>query len=264
MLVPAPIHSSTFRRSRSSDDATPENRHTYATIPAGSSEKEDVSASSSFMNLERRQFGRVTPVERIRGMAGSVVIYVVDLSLSGLRVAHQDALPKPGEMCALQFQWQGRRVTMKCEVRRTEVAKAARTLLEKTLYHSGLAIIQRDDVADATLREIIEAAVTRALDEQKANANGIPAIAAQSFQTGKSDELLRCELGPRGWTKTKTTDRTQPRNGFTVSSEEEPSKIDMLCRAYESGDAEGRKLIRTFASLSISRSEGIPTRRYAP
>ena len=216
------------------------------------------------MNLERRQYGRVTPVERIRGMIGTVVIYVVDLSLSGLRVAHQESLPKMGEHCNLVFHWQGRRVSMKCEVRRTEVAKAARTLLEKTLYHTGLAIIGRDEVADATLREIIEGAVTRALDEQKANAMGIPAIAAQSFQTGKGDELLRCELGPRGWIKTKTTDRSQPRNGFTVSADEDATKVEMLCRAYESGDAEGRKLIRTFAGLSISRSEGIPTRRYAP
>ncbi|MGN6182076.1 MAG: PilZ domain-containing protein [Thermoanaerobaculia bacterium] len=216
------------------------------------------------MNLERRSYGRVTPVERIRGMAGSVVIYVVDLSLSGLRVAHQESLPKTGEICQIVFTWQGRRVSMRCEVRRTEVAKAARTLLEKTLYHTGLAIVQKDEVADATLREIIEAAVTRALDEQKANAMGIPAIAAQSVQTGKGDELLRCELGPHGWTKTRTTDRNQPRHGFTVSADEELSKVDMLCRAYESGDAEGRKLIRTFASLSISRSEGIPTRRYAP
>jgi hypothetical protein len=216
------------------------------------------------MSLERRQFGRVRPVERIRGTAGTVVIYLVDLSLSGLKVAHQDALPKSGEIVPVTFLWQGRRVAMRCEVRRTEVAKAARTLLDKTLYHTGLAIVSKDEVADATLREIIEAAVTRALDEQKANANGIPAIAAQSFQTGKSDELLRCELTARGWTRTKTTDRTQPLNGFTVSSDEETAKVDMLCRAYESGDAEGRKLIRTFASLSISRTEGVPTRRYAP
>lgn len=221
-------------------------------------------ASTPLSDLERRQFGRVTPVERIRGTVGNVVIYVLDLSLSGLRIAHQESLPKVGEICGVTFVWQGRRVAMRCEVRRTIVAKAARTLLEKTLYHTGLAIVSRDDVAEATLREIIEAAVTRALDEQKANANGIPAIAAQSFQTGRSNELLRCELGSRGWSKTRTTDSAQPRNGFTVSSEEEPSKVEMLCRAYESGDAEGRKLIRTFASLSISRSEGIPTRRYAP
>jgi len=214
--------------------------------------------------MERRQYGRVTPVERIRGTIGNVVIFVVDLSLSGLRVAHQEALPPIGDRCVVTFQWQGRRVTMRCEVRRTVIAKAAKTLLEKTLYHTGLLIVAKDEVVDASLREIIEAAVTRALDEQRANANGIPAIAAQSFQTGKGDDCLRCELGPRGWTKTRTTDRSQPINGFTVSCDEAPAKVEMLCKAYESGDLEGRRLIRTFAGLSISRSEGIPTRRYAP
>jgi hypothetical protein len=215
-------------------------------------------------NVERRQYGRVTPVERIRGSVGSVVIFVADISLGGLRVAHQEALPKVGEICPVTFLWQGRRVSVRCEVRRTVVAKAARTLLDKTLYHTGLAFVSKEHVADATIREIIEASVTRALDEQRANAMGIPAIAAQSFQTGKGEELIRCELGPDGWKKTKTTNSTQPVNGFTVSAEEEPAKVEMLCRAYETGDIEGRKLIRTFASLSISRSEGIPTRRYAP
>jgi hypothetical protein len=218
----------------------------------------------SSADVERRQFGRVTPVERLRGSIGSVVVFLVDLSLGGVRVAHQEALPKVGEIVSLSFLWQGRRVTLRCEVRRTVVAKAAKTLMEKTLYHSGLLILSKDALADATLREIIEAAVTRALDEQKANANGIPAIAAQSFQTGKSDELIRCELGPKGWVQTRTTDSSQPKHGFTVSGDEHPSKIEMLCRAYEAGDADGRKLIRTFASLSISRAEGIPTRRYAP
>ena len=223
-----------------------------------------MSASTPLSDLDRRQFGRVTPVERIRGSIGGVTVFVVDLSLNGLLVAHQDALPGIGETCAMALQWQGRRVTLRCEVRRTFVAKAAKTLLERTLYHTGLMVVARDETADATLREIIAAAVTRALDEQKANANGIPAVAAQSFQTGKGDDLLRCELGPRGWKKTRTTDRAQPINGFTVSAEEDVAKVEMLCRAYESGDLEGRKLIRTFASLSISRSEGVPTRRYAP
>ncbi len=221
-------------------------------------------ASTQPKQTEKRHFGRVTPVERVRGSIGSVVIYLVDLSLNGLRLAHQEPLPKVGEPCTLTFLWQGRRVTLKCEVRRTVVAKPARTLLDKTLYHTGVMIVSKDEVAEATLREIIEAAVTRALDEQKANANGIPAIAAQSFQTGRSEELLRCELSARGWVRTKTMDRAQPLNGFTVSSDEEAGKVDMLCRAYEAGDADGRKLIRTFASLSISRTEGIPTRRYAP
>ena len=45
---------------------------------------------------------------------------------------------------------------------------------------------------------------------------------------------------------------------------EEPDQIERLCSAYERADLPGRKLIRTFAALSISRTEGIPTRRYTP
>ena len=204
------------------------------------------------------------PVDKIRGLVGSTVVYVVDLSLTGLRVAHKEELPAIGETCVVTFNWAGRRLTMRCEVRRTVVAKRATSAFEKTLYHTGLAIVSKDPVADRTLREIIEDCVARAMDEQKANARGIPTIAAQSFQTGKSENLVRCELRGTQWVKTPTRDSAQPENGFTISADETPDKIEMLCRAYQSGDADGRKLIRTFAALSISKAEGIPTRRYAP
>ncbi|HEX2059634.1 MAG TPA: PilZ domain-containing protein [Thermoanaerobaculia bacterium] len=213
---------------------------------------------------DRRRFGRVTPVERIRGTVGSVVVYVMDVSLAGARVAHQDPLPAIGERSILTFDWQGQRFSAPCEVRRTRIEREARSSYDKPLYHTGLLLMTMDVVSQRVLRELVHACVTRALDEQKANAQGIPAIAAQSFQTGKSDELLRCELRGGTWTKTPTRDAQQPPEGFTVSASELPSKIAMLCRAYEAADADGRRLIRTFAGLSISKTEGIPTRRYAP
>jgi hypothetical protein len=213
---------------------------------------------------DRRRYGRVTPVEKIRGLAAQAIVYVVDISLTGLRVAHKDPLPEVGETCVVTFPWEGRRLTMRCEVRRTIVAKAATSTFEKTLYHTGLLIVSKDDFADRTLREIIESCVERAMDEQRANARGIPAIAAQSVQTGKGENLIRCELRGGQWLRTPTRDANQPEHGFTVSADETPDKIDMLCRAYASGDVDGRKLIRTFAALSISKAEGIPTRRYAP
>ncbi len=197
-------------------------------------------------------------------MAGNVIVYVMDLSLSGLRLAHQDPLPAIGQTVQVTFEWEGRRFTGTCEMRRTKTEKPARSQFEKPLYHSGVVILSRDSMGERVLRDIIAACVSRALDEQRANAQGIPAIAAQSVQTGKGDEFLRCELRANGWTKTPTRDAQQPKEGFTVSSSETPSKVAMLCRAYESGDAEGRKLIRTFAALSISKAEGVPTRRYAP
>jgi hypothetical protein len=213
---------------------------------------------------ERRQFGRVTPVQRIRGAVGNVVVYVLDVSLAGVKVAHQDPLPEIGKTAPLVFEWEGRRFTGTAEVRRTKIEKAPKTKYDKPLYHSGLFITPKDAMSDKVLKDIIHSCFERAEDEQRANAEGIPAIAAQSFQTGKGDNFVRCELRPTGWVKSDTKDPQQPMNGFTISATETPQKVAMLCRTWEIGDAEARRLIKTFAALSISKSEGIPTRRYMP
>jgi hypothetical protein len=221
--------------------------------------------SNAFFEVdERRQYGRVTPVQRIRGTVGSVVVFVLDVSIAGARVAHQEPLPDVGGMSVLKFDWEGRHFSATCEVRRTRTEKPARSEFEKSLYHTGLFLTVSGD-NERILRDIVASAVARALDEQKANANGIPAIAAQSFQTGKGDDFVRYELRGGSWTKTATREPKQPHGeGFTISASESPMKASMLCRAYESGDADGRRLIRTFAALSISKVEGVPTRRYTP
>jgi hypothetical protein len=221
--------------------------------------------SNAFVEAdERRQYGRVTPVKRIRGTVGNVVVVVLDVSVAGARVAHQDPLPPVGGISTLKFDWEGHHFRAKCEVRRTRTEKPARSQFEKPLYHSGL-FLTVDALHEKILRDIVAESVARAMDEQRANANGIPAIAAQSFQTGKGDEFVRYELRGGTWTQNPTRDSRQPHgDGFTISASESPAKVTMLCRAYESGDADGRRLIRTFASLSISKTEGVPTRRYTP
>jgi len=213
---------------------------------------------------DRRQFGRVTPVQRIRGAVGGVPVYVIDLSLAGARVAHQEPLPAIGQTSVLTFEWEGRSFSGPCEVRRTRVEKEARSKFDKALHHTGLYLMRTDPESQHLLREIVQTSVIRALDEQKANARGLPAVAAMSFQTGGGDEYLRCEIRHESWVRISTRDPQQPEHGFTISTSEPPAKVAMLCRAYELGDHDGRRLIRTFAALSISKAEGIPTRRYAP
>ena len=191
-------------------------------------------------------------------------MYVLDVSLAGVRVAHQDPLPNVGQTAKLVFEWEGRRFSGTAEVRRTKVEKAPKTKYDKPLYHSGLFIVNKDASSDLIIRDIIRSCIERAEDEQRANAEGLPAIAASSFQTGKGENFIRCELRASGWVKSETKDPQQPVNGFTISAGETPHKIAMLCRTWEIGDTEARRLIRTFAALSISKSEGIPTRRYTP
>jgi hypothetical protein len=132
------------------------------------------------------------------------------------------------------------------------------------VYHSGLTISDANPAAIAPLRELISYFVERALDEQRANARGIPATAALSFQTGKGTDFVCFEFLAGRWRRTPTKNAQQPFNGFTVSAAETDENLARLCETYEKADLDARKLIRVLAELSISKAEGIPTRKYEP
>jgi hypothetical protein len=128
-----------------------------------------------------------------------------------------------------------------------------------------MAIERALGVSAITLRELVEWHVARALDEQKANAKGIPTIAPQSFQTGKGTHYIRHEFLQGRWRETATMDSAQPSNGFTVSAEHTPGEVQMLRQSFEKdGSLANRDLIRKLAAMSISAAEGVPTRRYLP
>ena len=204
-------------------------------------------------------------IEPMRGSVGSARVFVVDLSLRGFRIAHQDHLGNPGDKITVHTTWEGRSIDVKCTIVRTEIFRRAASATAKTLYHSGLSIDSMSELAAMSLREVIEWHVIRAIDEQKANARGIPTIAAQSFQSGKGTEFKRHQLVNGKWNEVPTTDPIQPRNGFTVSVEHSLAEVQMLREAFEHAPDDGaREMIREMAKLSISTTEGVPTRRYQP
>jgi hypothetical protein len=213
---------------------------------------------------ERRRFQRVRIVDQVRGLIGDTRIFVVDASLNGVRVVHQDPLPRVGSSCTASFTWHGRQIVLECEVKRTVMRRPAKSALERPLYESGLFITDARGESGATLRAMIERHVMLALDERKANARGIPPAAAQSFQTGRGDDLVRHEYVKGAWRSYPTTDPSQPMNGFTISAAEPVPNIEMLRSTFADADASGRRMIQQMAEMSISRSEGIPTRRYEP
>jgi hypothetical protein len=135
---------------------------------------------------------------------------------------------------------------------------------EQSLYRSGLHIIESSRESFDALRELIAERVVRALEEQKANAKGIPPLAAYMYQPEKGDLLRRCEYVEGVWRKTETIRPDQPPNGFTVSADVDPKHLDMLCEAWESTTAEGRRLTQLLAELAVSKHEGVATRRYVP
>lgn len=214
--------------------------------------------------IERRSVQRVGLTDRLRGTIGLTRIFIADVSTGGLRVLHQEPIGKTGEVISVSFSWEGRPISVRGEIVRTTLFRAESTT-GRSLFHSGLRIVEASMAARITIRELIEAHVARALDEQKANARGLPAVAPQSFQTGRASHFVRHELLLGKWRETATTEAAQPEHGFTVAASHSQHEIAMLRSAYERGTgADGRDLIRRLAQLSIGTREGIPTRKFVP
>jgi hypothetical protein len=211
---------------------------------------------------ERRRFGRIVLDTPLPGRLDDVRVRVMEISIVGIRVAHEARLmPQPTR--ELIIEWNGQQLQLTVEVIRTTLAKLARSTAERSIYHSGLRIVRSRDGGEM-LRALLTERILRALDEQKANARGIPPLAAYMYQPGKADRYRRCELIDGVWRRSETTRPTQPVHGFTVSADVEPEHIELLCRTYESTTAEGRRLTKLLAELSISKHEGVPVRRYEP
>lgn len=222
-------------------------------------------AASAAGFAERRRLQRVRLIQPLKGVIGQTRIFVVDLSLRGLRVAHQDVIGKVGETIVVKFDYEGRSVTVRCEVRHSSIFRAPENASSRATWHSGLAVTSANETAAQTLRDIVVTHVLRALDEQKANARGLPAVSPQSFQTGKTNTYVRHEFILGAWRTTTTADPKQPERGFTVSAEHTPSEVEMLRSAFEMGTTrEDRDFIRKMAEMSIGTKDGIPTRRFEP
>lgn len=206
---------------------------------------------------ERRRLQRVKLSEPLPGRIGPQRVYIIDVSRDGVRVAHQESVGEHGQRNTIEFDWDGRHVALDCRLTYSELQR-------RNVFYSGFAIVSTPNGSESTLRELIAWHVERALDEQKANARGIPAMAANSFQTGRARDFVRHVFSAGRWHEVQTTDTKQPMSGFTLGSDQTAREVAMLRGAWESGDAAARHVIQKMAELSISRVEGIPTRRYMP
>lgn len=215
---------------------------------------------------ERRRYGRIRLDLPLSGRLDDQRVKVLELSVVGFLVAHEKRLEAeaPGQQHVLTLDWQGTKFSLQCEVVRSTLWRLAKSTAERSIYQSGLRIVDVSRESFELLREVIADRIIRALEEQKANAKGIPPLAAYMYQPEKGDLFRRCEMVDGTWRKSETIRPEQPKNGFTVSAEVHPDHVDLLCRTWESTTAEGRRLTRLLAELSLSKAEGIPTRRYVP
>ncbi len=194
---------------------------------------------------------------------GDTGVRVIELSLVGFLIAHEGRF-EAGHVRHFVVDWEGTPIALECSVARSTLYRLGKSLGTPSIYHTGLRIIRFENDGMRRLRELIAARIVRALDEMKANARGIPPLAAYMYQPGKGELFRRCELVDGAWRKSETIRPNQPPNGFTVSADVDAEHVDLLCETFERTTHEGRRLTQLLAELSISTAEGIPTRRYVP
>jgi hypothetical protein len=212
---------------------------------------------------ERRRFGRVELDQPLSATLGGLAVEVADVSVSGFRVIHENRF-MPGEKREMVLIWNGREMRFDCHIVRSVLYRLARTNADKTIYQSGVQIDAAIGGSERDLRDFIADRVKRALEEQKANARGIPPIETYVYQVGKGDRYRRCELKEGKWRVFDSTRADQPVDGFTISAELDPQHVDLLCKTYEVLGDEGRRLTRILAELSIRKTEGGTPRKYVP
>jgi len=61
----------------------------------------------------------------LAGRVGAARVFLVDVSVEGIRVAHQSALPAVGQTCRIAFEWEGRLIELECEVIHNALFKLA-------------------------------------------------------------------------------------------------------------------------------------------
>ena len=212
---------------------------------------------------EVRKVHRIKLSTPLEGEISGKRIFVVDVSTRGLRIAHQEPVGEPGDARNVTFTWDANRISLRTTIRWTQLQRVAKPP-QRALYHSGFEITNGGGEAGLILKRLVEEHVARALDEQKANARGIPAIAAQSVQSGRVTSLVRHELVAGQWRTAPTAETEQPSSGFTISASHPPEEVQMLRETYAASDYSGRLMIRKMAELSIANPAGIPIRKYEP
>lgn len=221
--------------------------------------------SSLAQQAERRRVQRIRLTPPLRATIDGQRAFIVDLSLRGLRVIHQEEGGAVGSRCVIRAEWDGRSLELHCTIIRTLVQHAADRGEKRNVYHTGLTISRAIGASSIALRRMIEHYVELALDEQRANARGIPPLAPRSVKTGAPTEFVRHEYRLGRWREVTTPNSAQPDHGFTLCAHTAPAEVEMLRRAYERAETDNDvAVIRRLAALSVNSNEIVQARRYTP
>lgn len=102
---------------------------------------------------DRRRSPRTTLRTPVRGAAGEVPLFVLDVSNGGLRVAHRSQLPSQGGLCQVEVPSSngGGPIQLDCAIVHTSIRHA--NAAAEALFTSGLRIMTPNPALDALLKK---------------------------------------------------------------------------------------------------------------
>ena len=188
------------------------------------------------MDRERRHAARSKLAEPIAVRIGALSGRIIDLSMAGARVEHEEKLTV-GALVELDLQ--GTKV--KGRVARSEISGRKGGAL---VYQSGIHFPELDAAASRAIAALLGG------DEKPAPAPAPPAPASASggsmFLPVDDEETMpyiMLRFRERRWSKHYTATPQQPEDGLTISRDQ-AKEIDMLQRTYETADPDTRRMMR--------------------
>lgn len=224
----------------------------------------------------RRRAERVRlAMPRPARLSGANVV-LSDVSIVGAGIQHHVQIPK-NSILQLAFRWEKQELEINCRLARSRLELYSQGETTLRIYHSGLVFLEGEEEGN-DLRGVIEKRVVRALEAQKADAYAVEAALKSVTDSSGAINLnlffplfaesqrdfIRCTYEHGRWKRETVPSPEQPENGFTVSAQESPDEIDLLCKTFLAADYEERRLIRIFAHLSVAEPSPEPRDKYLP
>ena len=207
---------------------------------------------------ERREFQRLKLAKPLLALLDGHNALILDIGIGGAFVEHHGGL-QPGVPVRLTFRWQGRDVEFACVVTRSTIVREDANMVSQTALQFEKALGD----ADRRLQEMMAAFVGQILAAQKANASATIEDASDSLleniggaRRARNSTRVMYRFDGKSWARRKTKSAEQPADGFTVAAYEDEEELEVLCRAYEAADEQGRQMIRVIAELSARSVKG--------
>lgn len=208
---------------------------------------------------DRRQFQRLKLSKPILATIDGKNALILDLGVAGGFIEHF-GMVRTGQRFHLVFRWRGQDVEFVCEVARSTVVKPPTAgNPQSAVCHTAIRFVEGVGDAENKLQDMMATFIGRILAAQKSNATGDEtdtegALILEGLGAARrlrSQGYVTYRYRDGRWSRRATDSPKQPPDGFTVAAHEDEEELETLCRSFESGDDEARRMIQLVAELSV-------------